>query len=59
MLRQLQAAAAFAPLHAPAALALIRFAHVHFPGVEEQLGLLQESPIAGGEQSLQLLPRHG
>ncbi|HUG25408.1 acetate/propionate family kinase [Piscinibacter sp.] len=35
VLRQLQAAAAFAPLHAPAALALIRFAQVHFPGVPQ------------------------
>ena len=35
VLRQLHAAAAFAPLHAPAALALIRFAQVHFPGVPQ------------------------
>jgi acetate kinase len=35
VLRQLQAAAAFAPLHAPAALALIRFAQVHFPGIPQ------------------------
>ena len=35
VLRQLQAAADFAPLHAPAALALIRFAQVHFPGVPQ------------------------
>jgi len=35
VLRQLQEAAAFAPLHAPAALALIRFAQVHFPGVPQ------------------------
>ena len=35
VLRQLQAAAAFAPLHAPAALALIHFAQVHFPGVPQ------------------------
>jgi acetate kinase len=35
VLRQLQAAVAFAPLHAPAALALIRFAQVHFPGVPQ------------------------
>ncbi len=35
VLRQLQAAAAFAPLHAPAALALIRFAQAHFPGVPQ------------------------
>lgn len=35
VLRQLQAAAAFASLHTPAALALIRFAQVHFPGVPQ------------------------
>ncbi len=35
VLRQLQAAAAFAPLHAPAALALIRYAQAHFPGVPQ------------------------
>lgn len=35
VLRQLQAAAAFAPLHAPAALALIHFAHAHFPSVPQ------------------------
>ncbi len=35
VLRQLQAAAAFAPLHTPAALALIRFAQQHFPGVPQ------------------------
>ena len=35
VVRQLHAAAAFAPLHAPAALALIRFAQVHFPGVPQ------------------------
>ena len=35
VLRQLQAAAAFAPLHAPAALALIRFAQTHFPGIPQ------------------------
>ncbi len=35
VLRQLQAAVAFAPLHTPAALALIRFAQVHFPGVPQ------------------------
>lgn len=35
VLHQLQAAAAFAPLHAPAALALIRFAQAHFPGVPQ------------------------
>lgn len=35
VLRQLQTAAAFAPLHTPAALALIRFAQVHFPGVPQ------------------------
>ena len=35
VLGQLQAAAAFAPLHAPAALALIRFAQAQFPGVPQ------------------------
>ena len=35
VLRQLQEAAAFAPLHTPAALALIRFAQVHFPGLPQ------------------------
>ncbi len=35
VLRQLQAAAAFAPLHTPAALALIRFAQQRFPGIPQ------------------------
>ena len=35
VLRQLQAAAAFAPLHTPATLALIRFAQAHFPGTPQ------------------------
>ena len=35
VLRQLQAAAAFAPLHTPAALALIRATQRHFPGVPQ------------------------
>ncbi len=35
MLRQLDAAAAFAPLHTPAALAVIRFAQEHFPGLPQ------------------------
>ena len=35
VLRQLQAAAAFAPLHTPAALALTRFAQQHFPGLPQ------------------------
>jgi acetate kinase len=35
VLRQLQAAAAFAPLHTPAALALIGFAQEHYPGVPQ------------------------
>ncbi len=35
VLRQLQAAAAFAPLHTPAALAVIRFAQAHFPGAPQ------------------------
>ncbi len=35
VLRQLQAAAAFAPLHTSAALALIRLTQEHFPGVPQ------------------------
>ena len=35
VLRQLHAAAAFAPLHTPAALAVIRFAQKQFPGVPQ------------------------
>jgi acetate kinase len=35
VLLQLQAAAAFAPLHAPAVLALIRFAQLHLPGIPQ------------------------
>jgi acetate kinase len=35
VLRQLQAAEAFAPLHTPAALALIRAAQAHFPGIPQ------------------------
>ena len=35
VLRQLQAAAAFAPLHTPATLALIRSTQAHFPGIAQ------------------------
>ena len=35
VLRQLEAAAAFAPLHMPAALSVIRFAQQHFPGLPQ------------------------
>ncbi len=35
VLDQLQAAAAFAPLHTPAALAVIRFAQMHFHGIPQ------------------------
>ena len=35
VLRQLQAAAAFAPLHTPAALALIHLAQLRFPGIPQ------------------------
>jgi acetate kinase len=35
VLRQLEDAAAFAPLHMPAALSVIRFAQRHFPGVPQ------------------------
>jgi acetate kinase len=33
--RQLEAAAAFAPLHTPAAISVIRFAQEHFPGLPQ------------------------
>jgi acetate kinase len=35
VLRQLEAAAAFAPLHTPPALSVIRFAREHFPGLPQ------------------------
>ncbi len=35
VLHQLQAAVAFAPLHTPAALAVIHFAQAHYPGVPQ------------------------
>jgi acetate kinase len=35
VLRQLQAAVAFAPLHTPPALSVIRFARAHFPGLPQ------------------------
>jgi acetate kinase len=35
VLRQLEAASAFAPLHIPSALSVIRFAREHFPGLPE------------------------
>ncbi len=35
VLTRLEAAAAFAPLHTPAALSVIRFARTHFPGVPQ------------------------
>ena len=35
VLRQLEAAAVFAPLHMPAALSVIRLAQSHFPGVKQ------------------------
>ena len=35
VLRQLEAATAFAPLHIPSALSVIRFAQEHFPGLPQ------------------------
>jgi len=35
VLRQLEAASAFAPLHTPSALSVIRFAQQHFPGLPQ------------------------
>ncbi len=37
VLRELDAAAAFAPLHTPAALSVIRFAREHFPGLPQAM----------------------
>ena len=34
-MKQLEAAAVFAPLHVPAALSLVRFAQEHFPGIPQ------------------------
>ena len=55
VLRQLQAATAFAPLHVPAALALIRFALAHFPGVP-QVACFDTTFHAGLPEVARVLP---
>ena len=55
VLRQLEAAAAFAPLHTPAALALIRDAQQHFPGLP-QVACFDTSFHAGLPEAARVLP---
>lgn len=60
VLRQLEAATAFAPLHIPSALSLIRFATEHFPMVpwpapgseDTELGVILEPEVVYGTQTL-------
>lgn len=58
VLRHLEAAAAFAPLHAPAALSVIRFATEHFPGVP-QVACLDTAFHAGLPDVARILPIAG
>jgi acetate kinase len=55
VLRQLETAAAFAPLHTPAALSLIRFARQHFPGIP-QVACFDTSFHAGLPEVARVLP---
>jgi acetate kinase len=55
VLRRLEAAAAFAPLHMPAALAVIRFAQQHFPGIP-QVACFDTSFHAGLPELARVLP---
>jgi acetate kinase len=55
VLQQLHVAAAFAPLHTPAALALIRSAQAHFPGVP-QVACLDTQFHAGLPDVARVLP---
>ena len=55
VLRQLQAASAFAPLHTPAALALIRSTQAHFPGIA-QLACFDTQFHAGLPEVARVLP---
>ncbi len=55
VLRQLQAAAAFAPLHTPAALALIRSTRAHFPGIP-QVACFDSQFHAGLPEVARVLP---
>jgi acetate kinase len=53
--RKLEVAAAFAPLHTPAALSVIRFAHEHFPGLP-QVACFDTSFHAGMPDVARVLP---
>ena len=55
VLRQLEAAAGFAPLHTPAALSVIRFAREHFPGIP-QVACFDTSFHAGLPEVARVLP---
>jgi acetate kinase len=53
--QQLEAAAAFAPLHTPAALSVIRFAQEHFPGLP-QIACFDTTFHAGMPDVARMLP---
>lgn len=55
MLRKLEAAAAFAPLHTAAALSVIRLAQQHFPGIS-QVACFDTSFHAGLPEVARMLP---
>jgi len=55
VLRQLEAATAFAPLHTPPALAVIRFAQEHFPGLP-QVACLDTAFHVGLPEVARVLP---
>ena len=55
VLRRLDAAAAFAPLHTPSALSVIRFAREHFPGIP-QVACFDTTFHAGMPEVAQVLP---
>jgi acetate kinase len=55
VLRQLEAATAFAPLHIPSALSVIRFAQEHFPGVP-QIACFDTTFHAGLAEVARVLP---
>jgi len=55
VLRQLDAAAAFAPLHTPSALSVIRFAQEHFPGIP-QVACFDTTFHAGMPEVARVLP---
>jgi acetate kinase len=55
VLRQLEAAAAFAPLHIPSALSVIRFAQQHFPGLP-QIACFDTTFHAGLAEVARVLP---